>query len=512
MNEVLPGDTESTTSSNTDLVLIDEIIDLATTKHIEEDTENVVYDTDADFKEIIDGPGVTRIEKDHGNGSYDISGWGPSFACIKHGDYWYGVRGQFEYIKDTFQIVDSYKSDWLSDPIQGIGEICRMLAPSSPATEIESLSSSNKSETLTVNSSWADAESAAEFLEDWHGRAAEAFRGIYINRIGWILCGHTLIAQCLSQSLLAVNSSYGAVKSESMKAANVIYDMLEAYSPTSGLTEEDKKHASTTLAVIAGIGTIVAAAAAVPTGGASIAAAAGIISGMASIASAAANNIEVKDLESKLNLGGDTVVDIMDSLETYVRTVIDISMQAEKELAKSLQDCNEYSRGESSEDGISVSMTIGEDIKLKHIEAYFCPREPLLSGVSPDSTHADVQSNDLMGQHENEGYDLAMELSQLLKVGHEYVPSLASNFSDLAGKNVGGNIAPGLTHLDGDGQSVAPLLESWNALYERLNYLMSKTAENLNIAADGLILAAESFAAQDEVAAAELREASKYFE
>lgn len=510
MNEVLPGETESTEGYVDGVELIDELIDLAATKHIEETPEHKVYTDETSLNQHLK-PDKNKTIIDHGNDSYDVHVKGAihSFVCLKRGEYWNKVRAEFEYISDTYQIINSYEPYDLVSAISELKTIRDILRPSSPYTEIANAEKPGAT-ALQVNNSWVDRDTVSEFTEGWNGHAVQAFRGVYIDRIPWILCGHTLMVQCLIESLDTVFSSYRNLQAESLNAAQTTRNALEVL-PNGGMTKKDQASWNQNLAIFSGVAAAIGgAAAAIPTGGTSIAAAAGLISGAASIASGVVDKIDVTEPNNAMNISGETAVQIMDSFEEYMRTAINISTNSEEVMAKIVQECHDYASSTEFSD-VSVPMSIGEDIRLNQRQAYFCPATPELASKSATS-HGEVESSEFMGPHEHTGHLLAVELSELLKVGHEYVPNLASNFGNLAGKDVTFGLSKGLTHLSSDGTSgKSALFGPWNELNDLLNEYMSDTESNLNLAADVLVLAAESFAERDEEAAAKLRESSEYF-
>lgn len=553
MVEVKPGESDGRssdeeTSAEETLNIVEALIDLATSRYIEEDQQNLVVQSESEIWQWIcdagyaGGPEAAKtadVVTNHGDQSVTVeitmsqdiesNADGKVTFYVEHGEAWNAIRKQFEYVKSSVEYAMSFSRDGLDSSAVDMQIICDGLKPSSDmASNADALLSTNISDfgskdkmagAFEVSDNWSAAPAVSSALADWTGIAAETFRGVYTDRIPSIAAGQLMVAMVLEQSISTVAAAFKNLRSETALLIIDVINYLDVY-PISNL-EIDGVPWNTILTAVSGAATIVAGIAApIPGPGTAISVTATIIAGAATLGAMVVEDPVHQELVSTpVPIEGDTVTQIMGNFKNRIDAYITAAENAEKVMAKAVSGYTEFFTDKTAR-GITVHLTHGGELSLSQWNSFFALKEPAIADVSSDTSYSKVSDIDLMGKAPDQGESFAGNLQKLLRSGHDWLPDMASTFDSFGSKGADEGLQDGFTREHSGynnavgeftSSDAGPLYPVWIELYEAFNSMVSQTSSNLNAAAEGLIAAAEAFAGQDHAAASELRESSELY-
>lgn len=536
--------------------MVDELIDIATTRHLEDDPHKVVCeDADGPYKYLMEnhwsgGDNLDEVRQefhvdvvDNGDDSYTVNPPGAAFDpktfYVQYGQAWQSERAIFEYVKKNFEQVLSYDQHAFGVPVLQMEMTRDDLTPvadletyadelldadlieTDPEADEDDESAESPMDKFNVADRWDSAAVVSESLSSWHGDAARMFKGAYTDRLPSILTGQMMVARVLEQSISIVGESFKGVRRESTGLLYEATNMLELY-PYHTPVESDSTDWKSVLENVAGVaGAVGGIAAVLPGPGTAIAAGAGVVAGTATLGSMVVESPEHQAAVAEpVPVEGDTVVEIMSNFNQRIGKYISVVDDTESLLARELGDFSDFVTDKTT-NGATVYLTWGDDVVLSQWNSFFEPIEPALGSIGSDTGHSDISDTDMMGHAPREGEAFAADLQSLLNAGNDYLPDLGGNYSRMGNKDTVDGLEEAFTRTEHGSNPAAgdytsslqgPLYPVWVDLHEVFTSMLTNTGSNLSAAGQALVIIAHSFAAEDEAAAAALRESSEDFE
>lgn len=536
---------DSGTAGGGDYASIDDLIELATIRHLEEapgkygkDTlsgpsgEGRVY-TDpnepwewaaengvAGSEESAKKADTVKINGDDTITMEYVGDPGKITWVLKGGQAWDEVYSRFEEVKPTFERTETYVPTGYTNCLEILANAKKKLKPvesledqAESLLEIDATNSGSGSDKEALKSifgntttDWDCISKISGNLSHWDGRAAEIFKGVYIDRFPSVLTGQMLVAAVLEQALSIVRTAFTSTFHESNASLQDTYQLLEAFPDVSegqaGATDWKQ-----VLGYVSGASAAFAGAAAlIPGPGTAISGVATIVSGGATLGAMVVESPTHKELEGKPRyIKGGTVVKIMDNFHQRLKSFLDAVQNSENELKKWLEGFNDVVSDKNTE-GITVYTTWGDDVVLKQWNSFFEIKPPDLGKIDSGTSHDAISSENGLGSAPDEGASFSGELEQLLKTGYKYLPQLADNYSSLSVSNADDDIESAFTRDGG----TSPVYSPWIELFQVFDSMITNSETHLGDVAKGLITAAESYASADTAAGDELRRTSDY--
>ena len=541
------GENPTTTESEGRALLdkLDELLDLATTRCIEEIDGNMVVESlddayinlaETGYMGYHDAGELRRhlepYVQSNGDGSYnpyppsdptdtDTDYLSGTTWYINQGPAWREVRSQFEDLVPLFEQINSHRPDNFAYPLAAMRQIRDDLTPVQDledrvdellTIDIDVNPETNNPIAISPDGDrWAAMKGVHEAIYNWRGDAAMIFKGTYTSRFPSILTGQMLVASILVQALEMLDASFRELRNESTILVSDTIDMVEisAYAETTSDVDW-----ATILNTIAGAGTIVAAISApFPGVGNGIAVAAGIISGGATLLATYLNEDEefAESKASPVPLEGNTIVEVMDSFRKRTIRYLDVVHGIETFLSEQLPLWQDYFTDRNAP-GITIPLIWSNDVELSQWNSFFQPKRPAIADVSDSTNVSDFSSHHMLGDPPREGASFAADLEMLLKAGEQHLPEIAGNYSGLVGRGVTDDLPSAFSRQTSSGESKGAAFQPWMNLYGAFEDMLTGTGENLALAADALVSAANTFAANDVEAAESLAKDSNFYQ
>ena len=536
---------------------LDDLIDLVTTAHIQDNPDNTVYKDESDLWNWVAKVGFSGSPAEaktyftqggnmpgpppgHANYNSDDTidiqlegaAWNKQTWYKYKGSAWQGQRPQFEYSKPHFDQAMSYSYDGLDNGCFLMKMYEDDLTPKGNITEneIDDLTKVNvstsggKSPTSGAqqifseeSNEWNEAGAASKFLEPWQGRMAEVFKGAYIDRLPSILVGQCMTAKVLEQSLTICKDSYHGVRWQTQDLLDQAIELFQVYPFQGDGSSGDSTDWKTILSDVSGVATVVAGISTFFPPAYPVTALATIVAGGAAIGANIVESPKHKEsLSNEIKLEGHSASEIYANFVLRIQTYLGEVDNTEQILKKTLSDYKTKVEDKST-GGATIYLTFGNDLQLTQWESFFALKKPGVASIDSSDSYSDISNSDNMGAAPATGEQFSGDLNELFKVGQVYLPDLANNYGALTISDASDGVEKGFTRTsavstrqrDYTETGSGAVYPAWSALYTVFRQMLSSTEANMRDAGKGLTAAAVSFAHHDKTAAGKIDQTYK---